>query len=257
MSASVSTTWLEAQEAIQQRNLRWGMVLSAVLHTGFGAFLAFAPDPEPVRLPEVISVRMVSLPAAPASARQAAPEPGPTPAKPLPAPAPAPVPPKKVILPKRPAPVSKKPKRKPKPKPLEYDDALAALREELGEQVPAPGPVVEDAPEVDVEVSEAAQGNAGGAEVDPEFAAWRLATRRRLKQVWVVPPDFLDRGLVAGLIVTLSDAGDVLGQPVVTRTSGDPYFDDNTVRALVRASPLPAPPDAGDWPFQFTADEGP
>lgn len=259
VSRSTTTTWLEAQEAVQQRSLRLGMVASCALHAGFGLFLAFEPTPEKITLPEVIKVTMVSLPnAAPGARRSAAAEP--TPAEPMPAPAPAPAPAQKqVILPKRAAPASKKPKRKPKPKPMEYDDALAALRDELGEETPIDKPAP-DALEVAMaevaEEAEAAEGDGGAAEVDPVFAAWRLATRRHLRKVWVVPPDFREQGLVTGLTVSLSATGQVLGNPKVTQSSGNPYFDDNTVRALVRASPLPPPPKSGDWPFQFAADEG-
>ncbi len=253
----MGASWLDAQEDLQRRNFWRGVLLSLVLHAAVAGGLLFAPEPEPMRLPEVISVKMVSLPgAAPAPPRaapkKAAAKPTPTPA-PTPARTPAPAP-KKVILPKRPAPVSKK--RKPKPKPLEYDDALAALRDELGEPEP---PVSSEEEVTDADLVATAEPNVtarSGAEVDPAFAAWRLATRRHLREVWVVPPDFLEQGLVTGVVVTLSVSGDVLGQPEITRTSGNPYFDDNTVRALVHASPLPPPPESGDWPFQFSADEG-
>ncbi len=251
MSVSVTVKWLEAQEAAHRRTLVRGLALSCALHLGIGLFLAFSPQVTPARAPEVISVRMVSLPqaAVPAPATPAAPEP--VPAQPRPAPVP-----KKVILPKQPSAVSKKPKRKPKPKPLEYDDALAALREELGEQTPVPEApaVAEEVVEVaKVENSESARP---GAESDPVILAWRLATRRHLRKVWVVPPEFLEQALSTDVIVTLAGTGDVLGAPAVARSSGNPYWDDNIVRALVRASPLPPPPEPGDWPFRFTPREG-
>jgi outer membrane biosynthesis protein TonB len=258
LSSSTQASWLDEQEALQRRNWRRGVLLSVVLHGCVAAGLLYAPEPEPMRLPEVISVKMVSLPGAPpappkAAPRKAVPKPTPAPA-PTPARTPAPAP-KKVLLPKRPQKVSKK--RKPKPKPLEYDDALAALRDELGEPDP---PVASEEEVSDADLlatAEPAVSPGAGVEVDPALAKWLLDTRRHLRQVWVVPPDFLEQGLVTGLIVTLSASGDVLGQPEITRTSGNPYFDENTVRALVRASPLPPPPESGDWPFQFSADEGP
>ena len=231
--------------------------MSAALHGVIGIFLVFTPEPDPIRLPEVIAVKWVSLPSPAVSPRRAAPVHEPAKPLPAPAPAPAPRPPKQVILPKRPAPVSPKPKPKPKPKPLDYDDALAALRDELGEPPPAPAPAPLAEETVEIEVTEAGSSQSAAAEVDPAFLAWRLATRQHLKKVWIVPPDFLEQGLVTGLIVTLGNRGEVLGEPVVTHTSGNPYFDDNTLRALVRASPLPPPPESGDWPFQFSADEGP
>ncbi len=254
--SSVGVAWLAARERMHRRGLRTGLMLSVVLHAGVVGFLLLEPVPEVVRVPEVISVKMVALPGAPPAPPKAAPKAAASKPDPTPVPARAPAPaPKKVILPKRPAPVSKK--RKPKPEPLEYDDALAALRDELGE--PDPPPTTEDEETEDelVEAMEALAATEGAAEEDREFARWRLATRRHMRQNWVVPPDFLGKGLVTGLLVTLRADGLVIGQPEVTHTSGDPYFDENTVRALVRASPLPPPPNAGEWPFKFSADEGP
>lgn len=256
MADSFGAEWLEGQEAQTRSRFRWGLVLSLVLHAGVVGVLFYSPEPEPMRMPEVISVRMVALPGAPpapprAVPKAAAPQPAPDP---VPARAPAPAQ-KKVLLPKRPAPVSKKRKPKPKPEPMEYDDALAALRDELGEPEP-PAP----APEAEVEDPDARQTPSGatgaGTPVPPEVAEWLLATRRHVRERWVVPPDFVEKGLVTGLLVTLTSTGEVVGPPEVVRTSGDPYFDDNTVRAIMRATPLPPPPEAGEWNFSFSADEG-
>jgi len=38
-------------------------------------------------------------------------------------------------------------------------------------------------------------------------------------------------------------------------SSGNPFYDDNAVRALVKASPLPAPPKAGRRTIVFTPEE--
>ncbi|GAG35298.1 unnamed protein product, partial [marine sediment metagenome] len=72
---------------------------------------------------------------------------------------------------------------------------------------------------------------------------------------WITPPDFQNRGLSTELRVRLGPTGEVLGTPVVVRSSGDPYWDDNVIRALMKASPLPAPPEPGDWPFLFSPEE--
>ena len=89
----------------------------------------------------------------------------------------------------------------------------------------------------------------------PEEAAWMLATKRHIRSVWVTPPDFLNRGLSTELRVDLAADGAVIGEPEVVRSSGDPFADDNAVRALLKASPLPAPPQAGRRTFIFEPEE--
>jgi colicin import membrane protein len=258
---SVSTTkeqragaWLEAQDAAHQRGLVRGIALSFALHLLVGFAIAYAPKPDPIYLPEVISVRMVAMPAASAPtksapkvapAKPAAPEP--VPAKPLPAPVP-----KKVILPKQAVVVKKK--AKPKLDPLDYDDALDAIREELGDEEPLlKAPPVETVEGVEDRAPTEAEGALG--QIDPDEAAWKLAVDRHMSNVYVVPQDFKGQGLRTVLRVTLSAAGDVLGTPEVLRSSGNPYFDDTVKRALVRATPLPAPPEPGDFRLNFNADE--
>jgi outer membrane biosynthesis protein TonB len=159
-----------------------------------------------------------------------------------------------VILPKQPAAPSNKPKRKPKPKPLEYDDALAALREELGEETPVP-----QVPAVQQEIApvEVAEFDPSTEEVDPELLAWRAALERHVRKSWVVPPEFKNQSLWTGLRFSLSASGDILETPEVVHSSGNPFYDDNTISALFRASPLPPPPEPGDWTFRLSADEGP
>nr|MBC8340153.1 hypothetical protein [Pseudomonadota bacterium] len=213
---SVSTTkeqragvWLEAKDAAHQRGLVRGIALSFALHMVVGFAIAYAPEPDPIYLPEVISVRMVTMPAAStptksapkvAPAKPAAPEP--VPAKPLPAPVP-----KQVILPKQAVVVKKK--AKPKPEPLDYDDALDALREELGDEEPLlRAPPVETAEAVEDRAPTEAEGALG--QIDPDEAAWKLAVDRHMSNVYVVPQDFKGQGLRTALRVRLSAAGDVL-----------------------------------------------
>ena len=252
MTISITATWLEDQAEGQRRNFQRALLASAVLHVAVVAAFALAPEQEPLRMPEVISVKLVALPPS---------QPAPEVAEAIPVPAPAPAPaapkpvpvPQKVILPKQAPKVSKKKKKKAKPKPLEYDDALAALRSELGEQTPVATPEpVEIAETVQPPAQESAQE---GISEPPEIVAWKRATRNHLRKVWVVPPEFMHRPLRTHLRVLLSVSGEVIGTPEIVRSSGDPYWDDNTIRALVRASPLPAPPEAGEWPFVFSPDE--
>ena len=74
------------------------------------------------------------------------------------------------------------------------------------------------------------------------------------RSVWVNPPEFVGRGLRTELRVELRADGTVVGDPQVLRSSGDPYADDNAVRALKKASPLPAPPEAGAQTFIFVPE---
>jgi colicin import membrane protein len=155
-------------------------------------------------------------------------------------------PPKRVVLPKQaPAAVPKR-RAEPKPDPLTYDDALSALREELGEELVEPAPAEAEA---SVVAPEAAQ------QIDPELASWVRATRRHLRERWVTPPEFLNRGLVTVVEVTLATNGAVRGDPRVVRSSGDPYWDENAVRAMLATAPLPAPPSSGVWTFVFHAEQ--
>lgn len=249
MSFSITATntarWTDEQETAQRRNFMRALVVSSGLHLLVGLLLMVVPKPEPTRLPEVISVRMVSLPKATSGVAPKAATPEPLPARPRPAPVP-----KKVVLPKQPSAVSKKSKRKP----LEYDDALAALRAELGEETPAP-----DAPVAKQELSDAevVESDPSAEEADPELLAWRAALERHVRRSWKVPPGFKGQSLWTRLMFTLTSGGEVLGTPEVIQSSGNPFYDDNTIRALMRASPLPPPPEPGEWTFHLSADEGP
>ena len=64
-----------------------------------------------------------------------------------------------------------------------------------------------------------------------------------------LPPESRD------LEVKLDAAGNVKGKPRIARRSGNPWYDDGVVRSIQKASPLPAPPEAGAWTFVFTSDE--
>ena len=39
------------------------------------------------------------------------------------------------------------------------------------------------------------------------------------------------------------------------RRSGNPWYDESVVRAIQKASPLPPPPEAGEWPFVFKPED--
>jgi outer membrane biosynthesis protein TonB len=245
------------------------VVWSAVLHAGALGLVVVSPSISEREPPRVIAVELVSP--APAAAPAAAP-PKPAPAPPAPAPevepAPPPPPPppepKAIVLPeKQTAPKPKeKPKEKPKPEKEVFkeppkkqekslDDLLAEMRgsEAKAPPTPAPGPPAE-AP---VETATATVGSPseGRGELSPEEAAWRARVIRKMKGIWIVPPGFRTQPLQTRVVVTLDAAGNIVGEPRITKKSGNPWYDDGVVRGLAKASPLPPPPEAGDWPLWF------
>jgi hypothetical protein len=239
LTVSITGTWLDDQAEAQRLSFQRALMVSVLLHSAAVAVLAFAPEPVPLRQLEVVSVKLVSLPAIPSAEKRAAPVPAPAQ--------------KKIILPKEAPAVVKK--RRPKPKPLEYSDALAALRSELGEPTPVPLADPKPALGAQSDVPSAPEAPGQDAKLAPETIVWMRATKNHLRKVWVVPPEFMHRALRTDLLVALSVSGEVIGTPEIVRSSGDPYWDDNTIRALLRASPLPAPPEAGEWPFIFSPEE--
>lgn len=252
VSVSHADSWLKAQEVIQRRIFLRALAFSFALHLGVAFLVLFAPKPEPVRALAVISVHMVALPSAataPKALPAKTPSPAPLPAKPKPVPLA-----KKVILPKRAGPAAKKPKAKPKPEPLEYDDALAALREELGEEAPTETPPVAQEV-VQAEVAEGGAAETSGVEVDPDILAWKIATLRHFRKNWRVPDEFMNRSLATEVMVRISLSGEILSWEI-TRPSSDPYWDDVVRGRLVGAKRLPPPLTEREWIFRFVPEEG-
>lgn len=246
-------------EAGARRRLRRAYAFSALGHVLLVLVLMLRPSPEPMVLPPAITVDLVAAPQTPAPAEAAKPAPAPKPRPVAPPP-----PPQPKILPKRapdalakpaPKPAPEPIRRRARPKEMELGDAMAALRSELGEEVPPP--VTDSAPAETTELAAATPGPAAGAgtaAISPELRAWIVATTRHVQSRWVNPPEFLGRGLLTELRVELQADGTVVGEPEVLRSSGDPYADDNAVRALQKSSPLPPPPKAGPQVFIFSPE---
>ncbi len=236
--------WIDERSERERRELRRRVIASAIGHVLFMLLLFGLPAPSLPPLPAVVSIDLLaSIPRPAATPKPAALAPAPRPPPPQ---QPAVVPPprqKTKVLPREAPKVRAKPAPKPvaKPPPLDYDDALSSLRDELGEPAPVAEQVLDSEP--------AASSSRG--RVDPELAAWQLAVNRALARSWVTPTQYRDSDLRTRLIVTVMSSGSVLGEPRVERSSGDPHFDDNAVRAVLQASPLPPPPSSGDWPFLF------
>lgn len=240
--------WLGEQQAAEQRRFTNLLVGSFVAHFVFVALLAIAPTPDLPILENVLTVDLVALPA-PAA---------PSPKAPAPAPAPRPAPPpvpKKIVLPKQaPKAIPKKrvaPPAPPKrPEPIEYDDALSQLRNELGETAPVDPPL-----QAEISDTPAPEAVEPGGQTAGEVSAWKLAILRHVRTKYITPPEFLNRSLVTGLEVVLTSRGELVGTPRVVQPSGDPFFDDNAIRAVMMAAPLPAPPEPGAYVFRMNSED--
>jgi TonB family protein len=273
---------VEDGPGVERRAFRRALTWSLAGHAGLLGLLVLHPSflPTPHELPGVVMVDLVAAPPGPAPR----PAPKPAPAKPAPKPAPAkpaelpkPVPPpppppprpKEVVLPKEPVkppekPPPPKPQEKPPPRPEpakpksagDLDQVLAELRHEAGETAPKPVETATAAPPAAQNSAPEASGAGGGSvRVPPEVLAWMKEARIQVRKNWVVPPALRSEPLETDVRVTLDAAGNVIGDPVITRRSGNPWYDDSVVRAIKKASPLPAPPEAGDWPFVFQPEE--
>jgi len=252
----------ERDERAQKLRKR-GLAGSLLAHLLALLVLWIGPSPGDLDLPPVVSIDLVAAPrasVAPAPSRAAARPAPPKPAPPAPAPKPsaAPPPPPKAktkVLPQEAPQASAKPvpqKPRERPKELEYDDALAALREEAGE--PAPSAEAESEAALDDAGPASESGPSGSGRLDPEHAAWQIAVNRHIRKSWVVPTEYRGSGLRTLLAITILGDGTVIGQPTVRRSSGDPRYDDNAVRAVSQASPLPPPPSSGDKAIWFSEE---
>ena len=59
---------------------------------------------------------------------------------------------------------------------------------------------------------------------------------------WILPPD-LQGNPEAIFLVTQLPTGEVLGEPKLLKSSGNPAYDDAVYRAILKSSPLPLPSD--------------
>lgn len=254
---------LSSLEDERQRQFRRFVAVSAAAHVVLGLLFFIGPiRPTGKALPVVERVELVE---ALASAPAARPAPAPAPAAP-PRPKPPP-PPLPKVLPKQPAPLPKpkpaavkpkpEPKVEPKPEPKppeaapeqELEDVLAQLRDEVGQPAPpAPAPTPSPAP--------AAAGPTGGpgVVVDPETARWIREVKIHVTRAWILPAGFRTAAFITVVEVELSATGAVLGTRIVER-SGNPWYDESVERAIQKASPVPAPPEAGEWQFTFDSRE--
>lgn len=212
------------------------------------------PKPEPPKPPKNETV-IPKTPQRDPEKPKAKPEPKPEP-EPKPRTEPK-LPPNEVAKAETPKPPPTPPKSKPQES---YDDVLAGLRAERGEDRPDPV-------ERPTRTASAAKPGAGGtaatpaarasgtAAVTPEVASWLRAARLHVRQAWVLPAGLRREPLETQIEVELDAQGNVISEPKVTRRSGNPWYDESVVRAVQKASPLPPPPEPGRWPFVFRPEE--
>jgi len=229
-------------DSARQGEFRRVLIFSLLFHLGGFALLAWMPAFPLVTSPEAIMVSLVAAPSGVRAAPQAAPRPKPKPPKPAPV-----VLPEEPSLPKpKPAPA---PEEKAPPPEQEYEDVMAKLRADLDE--PAP-----EVPAQPVQTAALGGGGVGpGRPVPPEVARWMRDARIHVRRNWTLTGNFRMQSLTAEVKVKLDAAGNVKGKPQIARRSGNPWYDDGVVRSIRKASPLPAPPEAGAWSFVFTSDE--
>lgn len=263
-------TWALEVEAARRREFRLFLLLSLLAHAAL-AWAFAVTEGGPIETPRgVISVDLVTLAPPPQAApAPAAPEPEP------PAPArlaPKPPVPEKVVLPKDPRPVPAEPARprleatikppEPRPEPeappepepappraveRDYSDVLQELRAEAGEQTPQPERTARAGP----------VGSPTGTArpLSPEVADWMRRAKIQVRRNWVVPPGFRTQSLETRVVLDLASDGSVRGEPRIVKRSGNPWYDEGVVRAIQKASPLPPPPESGEWSFVFVPED--
>ena len=264
--------WTDEQSLDHRRRMRNAMLVSLAIHGLVMAVFAAAPTPHFAPLPKVLAVELVAAapaprakPAAPPpEAARSAPAPPPVvkaPVQVLPEESPgrirkaAPKPPEPKVVAKvkpEPEPVIRRPTRE---KALSYEDAMAALDDELGvdETADLLKPAPKRSEESTAQASRDQEARIGVA-ISPELAAWNRETLRLIQSKWVTPASYRGRGLATGLELRLSASGELIGPPIVVQSSGDPFFDDNAVSALLMVAPLPPVAKPGRRLFIFRSE---
>lgn len=212
-------------------------MVSLAIHTALVFSFVELPerDARTLALPGVVSVEIVSAPAPKKKA----------PAPPPPAPR---APPKKVLPAKPTARALKKaaPVAPPAPAQEDYDELMAQLRADAGEDTPAPPTRTAAA---------LPGGGRPGVLAEPEVVDWVKRVLIHVRGSWVLPPNFRTLDLETHVLVKLDRDGTVRGKPKITKRSGNPWYDDGVLLAIEKASPLPRPPEAGEWPFVFRPED--
>ncbi len=246
-------------EATRRREFRRTLALSGVAHVGAVVLALAIPAPAAVRPAGVITVDLVAAPPSASTARPAPAAPAPKPqARPAPKPRPKPKP-KQTVLPKKPTDSASKPKASKKPAPQRevyiepepkqeksLDELMAEMRGDSGE--PPPQPVKTAAARAP------SSGGGAGVPVSPQVRDWIRRAKGHVQRSWVVAPGFRMQDLQTHVLVDLDAAGNVRNTKI-KRGSGNPWYDESVERGIEKASPLPPPPEAGEWPFVFKPED--
>ena len=181
--------------------------------------------------------------------------------KPAPKPEPAPEPPKADIAlqpKKKPEPPKPEPKPEPKPKPepvkakpepkpepkkvepdkkqLEREAQRKALEKALAEQ--ADSELAQEA----AQLNRMRQQQQASAARDKLIDDYRAKIIQKVRGYLRLPPN-LTGNPEAIFRVDLLPNGEVIGTPVLVKSSGNALYDREVERAIIKASPLPLPPD--------------
>ena len=95
----------------------------------------------------------------------------------------------------------------------------------------------------------------GGVPVSAETLAWMRKAKLHVRSAWVMPAGFRAQMLETRISIRLDEQGNVIGEPAIVRRSGNPWYDEGVVRAIQKASPLPAPPSPGKQEFVFVPED--
>jgi outer membrane biosynthesis protein TonB len=275
--------WHDEHDPDHRRRLRAAFFVSLAAHGVLLALFAISPPRPRAKMPEYVAVDLVAaLPKArPAPKSPPAPKaPSVPPTPPVPKAAPAPPPPAA----EPPPPIAKAPVqvlpeetpgriRKAKPKPVErprprkqekalsYEDAMAALGDELGgdetDELLQPRAVEE--PVDDATSSGGETGPQAGIRVSPEQLAWNRAVIERIQDRFrsTAFMQFSGRGLVTGIEIEVTASGELIGEPQLVSTSGDVAFDRQVIEVLLRVgrAGLPPPPRPGPVFLEMNSDQ--
>lgn len=217
-----------------------------------------APAPEPEPEPEPQEPAETVLPETPQQPPEREPEPEPEPAEePEEAPEPEPEPPPEADAPEpettqaRDAPSEPSPEAQARQEDRErreesYEDVLAGLRSEEGDS----------GGEAEASEPEGREGPTGGAgvPVSAEERAWMRKAKIHVAGSWLGLPGGGGGSLEARVRVRLAADGEVRSVEIV-ESSGNPFYDDSVERAVRKASPFPAPPEATAWGFVFRPED--